>query len=428
MKHILCGDTKVVSPVDRKRKRFSVSFPFRRRHTNDNKPLASSAGSGAPNSLVSGIQLVLINPVAEAAPEFLAGALAAPLAVERPVEELAGEPALPAAIVKPQVAMAELQAEAALAIPAAVEMMADPAAVPYNDPPAARIVIAEDVMTACTLALFTLFPNICPDYLRETCESLNYDYELITSHILDNFDNGIMYPQRAMLKRRREDGDMAEDALPNVASFPSGFLDKSKGMDPGEQEKLAIQLFGSEERREKTKSPEYITLARILCQQAYPFVPHRFIAKHLLAHDNCLLPALLALDNHIANDSPLDLAFTFKKTRTKSDPAYVLEQLPITLQDEVSAAKKEALEEYSAALQIRQLRKTQREAEKLRKVEEATNFRRAQRDGTVKECECCFGDFAMNRMVHCEASLMHVRFVQIILPLYSNRFRTDCDT
>ncbi|CAK7270084.1 hypothetical protein SEPCBS57363_003922 [Sporothrix epigloea] len=407
MRHILCGDTKVVSPVDKKRKRFSVSFPFRRRHTNDNKPSASSVGSGASDSPVSGIQLIFIDPVAGPAQGFPGGAQAAPLAVEEPIKEPAGEPALPAAIMEPQVAMAALQAEASLAMPAAVQMMADPAPVPYNNPPAARIINAEDVMTACTLALLTLFPNICPNYLRETSESLNYDYESITSHILDNFDKGIMYPQRAMLKRRREDSDMAADALPNAASFPSGVLDKSKGMNPGEQEKRAMQLFGSEERREETKSPEYITLARTLCRQAYPFVPHRFITKHLLAHDNCLLPALLALDNHITNDSPLGLSFTFKKTRTKSDPLYAMEQLPTTLQSEVSAAKKEALEEYSAALQIRQLRKSQREAEKLRKVEEATNFRRAQRDGTAKECECCFGDFAMNRMVHCEASLMH---------------------
>ncbi|CAK7264176.1 hypothetical protein SEPCBS119000_000865 [Sporothrix epigloea] len=281
------------------------------------------------------------------------------------------------------------------------------APVPYNDSPIVGRLHEEDAMTACVLALYTLFPNVCPDYLRETSESLNYDYESITSHILDNIDNGFMYPQRPMQKKRHGECDLIDRTSPKPVLLVSSDIDGGKQMDLHEKEDRALQLYGSDKRRREVKSFEYINLARTLCQQAYPFVPHKVIANHLLVHNNCLLPAILALDSHIAKDGPLGLSFTFKTTRTQADPAYTIVQLPTAIRNESSADKQKVLEEYSAALQILQHRRTQREVEQQRKVETETNFRRAQQNGTVKECECCFGDFAMNRMVHCDASLMH---------------------
>ncbi|CAK7222439.1 hypothetical protein SBRCBS47491_004864 [Sporothrix bragantina] len=309
----------------------------------------------------------------------------------------------------PHDAVAALQAIMAPAAPAAAPNDIPPVADEdvHNDVDVARLLYDEDVMTSCTLALLTLFPNICPDYLRETSQSLAYDYESIVSHILDKVDEGKMYPQRSGLKRKRNSNDSADDATPQADSSSTGFIDEDNEMNAKEKADRAIQLFGGEERRVKVKSSEYINFARTLIQQAYPFVPHKHIAAHLTTHNNCLLPALLDLDSHIVEKGPLGLSFVFKKTKTKMVPAYALDQLPMAILHELSAVKKEALEEYLAALKIRQLRKVQREAEKQREIEEEANLRQAQRDGTAKECECCFGDFAMNRMVHCDASTLH---------------------
>ncbi len=264
------------------------------------------------------------------------------------------------------------------------------------------------------MAILTLFPEICPKFLQELSESSNYDYESIVSHILDKIEDGSNYPRRTVLKRKRQSGSAASvgagsasDKSPVVDFLENGDADDAD-VDFEEKADRAVQEFGSQERREKVKSSEYTQLARTLLQQAFVFVPHKTIATFLSDNNECLLPAVLSLDNHIADAGPLGLRFVFKKTKTKQLTEYTLENLPDTIRNAKSPVKKEILQEYLTALKIRQLRKAKREAEKQRENEDKENFRLAKIDGTVKDCECCFSEFAMNRMVHCDGSLLHV--------------------
>lgn len=414
MRNILCGGTKVISHLDEKRKRFPASFPFRRKPKHQDVPIASIV----PKSPVPGILLILPEVAVPASPRLIPD----DALLNIPVEEPAEPPAEPAPAPVMQI---EPEAQPVEALPAAPAPV-DPAIVlPVDDAPApveahaedeaavelARASYEENVKNACTVAVLSLFPDICPEYLQETSESLAYDYESVVSHILDKIDDGPSYPRRSGLKRKRQPSAAiaaGDDAAKEAANSNLDFIDDNS-LDAKERADRAIRIFGSDERREKIKPSLYITTARTLLQQAYPFVPHKHVTSHLLEHRNCLLPALLDLDSHIVDKGPMGLAFVFKKTKTKLNPVYSLESLPGTIRIEESAIKKEALEEYLAALKVRQLRKAKREEEKQQEIKEAANVRQAQRDGTIKECECCYGDFPMNRMVHCNASSLHVR-------------------
>ncbi|CAK7199689.1 hypothetical protein SEUCBS139899_002372 [Sporothrix eucalyptigena] len=433
MRHILCGGTKAISHLEEKRKRFPVGLPFRRRPKKDDAPLIGSGAPAAPKSPISGIQLIVAEPAPAPQPVPQVVELAVPQAippaeppVQPPVQPLVEPPAEPLPVEEPAMnAVARVAAIAppalaapvpAVLVPVAnnVQPLADGeanAAIEIEDD-AGKLSYDEEIMTNCLGEVFGMFPDICSDYLQETCESLAYDVEAVISHILDKIDNGFKYPTRPPTekemererKRRKMSKSTEGGAAAAEAVKSTDFIDNNSEMDPKEKASRAIQIFGSDE---KGKPYEYITFARTLCQQAYPFVPTKHIQANLAEHKNCLLPALLELDNHIVEKGPMDLAFVFKKHKTKVLPMYSMEELPETIRKENSAVKKEAMKEYLAALKIRLLRKAQREAEKQREIEEAANFRQAQRDGTAKECECCFGDFAMNRMVHCDASLLH---------------------
>lgn len=67
----------------------------------------------------------------------------------------------------------------------------------------------------------------------------------------------------------------------------------------------------------------------------------------------------------------------------------------------------EVLRELQAARRIRKKAGAKRQAAYLAKIEEEKNVQRAQADGTMGECGCCFGDYPMNRMVHCDKEVIH---------------------
>ncbi|KAL1888839.1 hypothetical protein Sste5346_009317 [Sporothrix stenoceras] len=446
MRNILCGGAKAIPQLDEKRKRFPVSLPFRRKSKQQNANNIPNASVVEPKSPVSNILVVVpaaaavaspqniwaveppqnppVEEAAEAAPVRAPEPAPAPLPVPeaapapapapQPEPEVQAQPeAQPEAQlveVPPEEAVAQMAQEDAVIIPDDDDALAAVAAVADNEAAAdlARASFEENVKSACTMAVLAILPDICPIYLQETGESLAYDYESVISHILDKVDAGTPYPRRADLKRKRQMSSAADggDAVNELERTIAAIID-DETLSAKEREERAIRYYNSEERRISNKATVYINLARTLICQAYPFVPHKHITSHLAEHHNCLLPALLDLDNHIIEKGPMGLSFVFKKTKTKLNPVYSIESLPGTIRIEETPFKKEALEEYLAALKIRQLRKKKREEEKQREIKEAANVRKAEREGTLRDCGCCCGDFPMNRMVHCNASELH---------------------
>jgi TRIAD3 protein (E3 ubiquitin-protein ligase RNF216) len=60
------------------------------------------------------------------------------------------------------------------------------------------------------------------------------------------------------------------------------------------------------------------------------------------------------------------------------------------------------LEEFQASRKVRRKADARREEERQVELAEETNLLKAQAEGTILDCQCCFGDYPMNRMVHCD--------------------------
>ncbi|OAA57067.1 ring finger protein [Niveomyces insectorum RCEF 264] len=443
MGNILCGGNEANAQFSEKRKRFSARLIFRLKP----KPRVDlpGASSSIPKSSPSppAHAVVVDIPAALAAPEAIrpadpAAAAAAPAAPPGPVALAAVAAAAAAPVVDPALLPAPAPAVAVVPAAAAAATAAAGAAAGFvmNGRPApgveknggAPAVVIDldnfenDVKSACTAAVLALFPDICPDFLQEKSQQLAYDYESIVSHILDQADNGAHYPRRPTLKRKRHSSNASRLSLRGAASAQAGSKASGSGggADSGEgdrvededkedddEERKAVEKFGAAGRRQMPKSSVYLQISRTLFQQAFVYVPHKQIVSILAKNENCLLPAILDLDTQIATKSPAELPFQLKKTKTKQLAEYTVERLPGTIQCAVAPGKKEALEEYQTALMIRQIRKAKRDAQRQQEWDEAENFRQAQLDGTVKDCECCYGDFAMNRMVHCDGVMLH---------------------
>jgi E3 ubiquitin-protein ligase RNF216 len=63
----------------------------------------------------------------------------------------------------------------------------------------------------------------------------------------------------------------------------------------------------------------------------------------------------------------------------------------------------ELLRELQAARRIRKNANSKREEERQLELEEEANLLNAQAEGTMLDCQCCFDDYPVNRMVHCDS-------------------------
>ena len=59
------------------------------------------------------------------------------------------------------------------------------------------------------------------------------------------------------------------------------------------------------------------------------------------------------------------------------------------------------LEEFQAARGVRKKAEAKRKEERQLELAEQANLEKAQSEGTMLDCQCCFDDYPMNRMVHC---------------------------
>jgi TRIAD3 protein (E3 ubiquitin-protein ligase RNF216) len=61
----------------------------------------------------------------------------------------------------------------------------------------------------------------------------------------------------------------------------------------------------------------------------------------------------------------------------------------------------EILRELQAARRVRKRADANREEERRLELEEEANLLKAQAEGTMADCGCCFGEYPLNRMIHC---------------------------
>jgi len=128
-----------------------------------------------------------------------------------------------------------------------------------------------------------------------------------------------------------------------------------------------------------------------------------FIDLTLKETRNHLFPAYLILEDAERNWDPARPLYSkIKKPRT-ANPYWTPETVEATLsRDDSTADTMLALRELQAVRRVRKKADDKRQAERQAELDEEENLRRAEAEGTMLECGCCFGDFPLNRMVHCD--------------------------
>lgn len=124
-------------------------------------------------------------------------------------------------------------------------------------------------------------------------------------------------------------------------------------------------------------------------------------------NSSCLYPTYLAIDKALSEWDPNHPPFNLK-SRHKNAEYLSLDEIDRRIQQSTITNEREVLEEFRAAraLQLK-TRDEAAEKERVRKLEE-DNFDKSKADGDTTECGCCFGEYALNRMVHCDGDLLHV--------------------
>lgn len=108
---------------------------------------------------------------------------------------------------------------------------------------------------------------------------------------------------------------------------------------------------------------------------------------------------------------PLYNKIRLTKTRKMEDnftDANIENTIERMMQTGYQIQEAEILRELRAARRMRKKAEAKRQAEFQAEIEEEKNLRKAEAEGTMSECGCCFNDYPLNRMVHCNHEvLMH---------------------
>jgi TRIAD3 protein (E3 ubiquitin-protein ligase RNF216) len=137
--------------------------------------------------------------------------------------------------------------------------------------------------------------------------------------------------------------------------------------------------------------------------------PMVFIDTCLAQSGYRLFSAYRVLEEAHRTFDPKRPAYNKIKTARKVPLMYLQDSMELLIASSGQNMQEiEILREMDAARRIRRKADAKRQAERLLELEEEENVRKAEADGTMSECGCCFGDFPLNRMVHCDnEEVMH---------------------
>ncbi|KAK1755594.1 Rad4 transglutaminase-like domain-containing protein [Echria macrotheca] len=212
-------------------------------------------------------------------------------------------------------------------------------------------------------AVLKCFPNICPEYLLQVATRLEFDSETIITHILDEQERGVHYPvQPNPVKRKRKREETPEE--------------------PNEPDKNDARLLNKND----PFTVQYRQAARHLIMAAFPTVYAPDVDRIFKENNYLLSGTYKAIEELLTGEGGPKLRV--KKVVSKLDDHIY--------DDSHKDGEKLALAEYRTAL-------SQTEAKKA----EERNLERARAAGEIEECGCCFGEYALNRMIHCSGEVLH---------------------
>lgn len=150
-------------------------------------------------------------------------------------------------------------------------------------------------------------------------------------------------------------------------------------------------------------APGYAKDATDLLKDEFLRVPARYV-DNMLSEHKTFYKTYLVLEKEVREYNVQKPPFAkLKHPRSKKGIEYMLIERGSFAPKELQAAKAKCEKESVK----------RRKAEEEKRAEE-DNVRQAQRDGMMSDCQCCFDEFPMNRMVSCDADEGHFFCTQCI--------------
>lgn len=240
---------------------------------------------------------------------------------------------------------------------------------------------AAETRDACIATIMMIFPGIDPDHVSELYDTVSPSSDQLTVHILDMVEKGTQYPKakdkKKNLKRKR---DIDED---EEAAKKYGAVDRV--IDPGAG---GVRPY-----------------IRNILMQEFPVTPATFIDATLNQNQFRLFSAYRILEEAHRTYNSIPPPYNKIKNPRKMDP--LLREAAIQsflAKPNFDHQKSEVLKELQACRRIKKKADAAREAERQKELDEEENVRKSEAEGTMAECGCCFCDYPLNRMVHCDGS------------------------
>jgi TRIAD3 protein (E3 ubiquitin-protein ligase RNF216) len=122
-----------------------------------------------------------------------------------------------------------------------------------------------------------------------------------------------------------------------------------------------------------------------------------------------LFPSYRVLEEAERTWNPERPPYNKIKQPRKMKREYREEEVELALKNEATPQQEMlAMRELQTARRARKKADNKRQAERQAELDEEENIRKALAEGTMVECGCCFSDYPLNRMVHCDnEDLLH---------------------
>lgn len=246
--------------------------------------------------------------------------------------------------------------------------------------------------TACRDHVLLIFEDICPKHLDDLAACHAYNPEAIIAAILDEQERDIQYPRRQNpRKRKRSDSNHDEE-------------DDNCGEEDEDRRKAIRQKIDNPQYAARMCTDEYKEMATLLISQDFRLISKREIKYRLLRENGwSLFRTYVALDDAVRRSEDENLPWKNKKMPTKALEDYSPANIGNISKSRFTECQVAALDEFLAARCIRD----ERDVEKAAAAAEQDNLERAKIAGEMAECGCCYDDFPINRMVHCEGEDVH---------------------
>lgn len=231
----------------------------------------------------------------------------------------------------------------------------------------------------CVNAVVAVFPEICRDHVASLYETVTPSSDQLIAHILDKADAGSPYPKskdtQKVLKRKR------------VLS----------------EEEEAIQKYEAAGRVIGPALYLERTLIRSILSFEFPQTPMTFIDSTLFSSGHRLFTAYRTLEEIHRTFDAANPPYNRIKNLRRMPVEYREQNLEEAISENLSPEKSDIFKELQACRNIRKSAESRRLAEREAQLAEEENERRAIAEGTMSECACCYCDYPLNRMVHCNS-------------------------